>query len=110
MAKQPFEPSDFPEGERQLNLAYNHVKDRYNEYGTHLADHVGSQLVSLADTLEEALDAETIDSRIKAIEEAYETVETLKRDNAFNFTFSAALERMVGNRLDYAVEELTEDD
>lgn len=99
MAKQPFEPSEFPAGERQLDIARSHVTMLQSDFGGHLPDHVISQLDSLEGALQDALDADDTDTRLEAIETAGEHAEALQRDSAFNPTLSKGLQRRVERML-----------
>ncbi len=99
MAKQPFEPSEFPAGERQLDIALSHVTMLQSDFGAHLPDHVVSQLDGLYTAIQGALDAEDADSRIDAIKTASERAENLQKDSALNPTLSNGVRRRVGRML-----------
>lgn len=106
MAKQPFEPSRFPAGERQLDLARTHVETLKDEFGQTLPEHVVEQLDHLEQHLTDALDARTSDLRLSTIDAATERVEALVADSALNPTLSSGLERRVGTMLDKAAERV----
>ena len=110
MAQQPFQPSDYPAGERQLDIARSHVDKLLNQYGAGLSPHVVTQLESLHEDLAAAIDADGAEARLAAIGQARERADSLRRDSALNPTHSAGLRRRVSRLLDIATEEISAGD
>ena len=107
MAQQPFQPSDYPDGERQLNIARSHIDKLLSAYGQGLSPHVVSQLEALREDLNEAIDADGPETRLAAIGQARERTDSLRRDSALNPTHSAGLRRRVSRLLDVATDEIS---
>lgn len=109
MAQQPFSPSTYPDGERQLDVARSHVKKLLKNDSSHLDDSAVSQLHAIQDAIAAALDAEDAETRLDAIDDARTCANDLASNDALNPTLTSGVRRRVNGLLDKAEERVSDD-